>query len=258
MVLCVKMATINITKTQKLLREERKPMISYDNIAKVLYMRGLLRNITTMQIASNKNFVSIEFKTQQLLETFCIEGLLAKGLNIEFNPDKKKPPSEKHLLNISFLNIPPETPEHLLKEFLSIYADIEGTPLYVKKTRNRIEYTTGIGVYQVTRLYEHIPRPLKNMFGRTVCCIYDEQPEEKEKQAKRKREKFIKLQKKTKIITTPTSLTKPALTRMKKTTKDGKKLTAPPQQPTTTKKKTSDHKHPQNNNQKYRTTLEKQ
>ena len=132
-ILSVKTATANINKTQKLLRQERKSMISYDNIAKALYMKGPLRNINTIQIASNKNFVSMKFKTQQLMETFCREGLLVKGFNIEFNPDQKKPPPEKHLLNISFLNIPPETPEHLLTQFLSIYTDTEGTPLYVKK-----------------------------------------------------------------------------------------------------------------------------
>ena len=167
-------------------------MISYDNIAKALYMRGLSCNINTIQIASNKNFVSIKFKSQQLMETFCSEGLLVKGFNIEFNPDKKKPPPQKHLMNTSFSNIWPVTPEHLLTEFSSVYADIEGTPPYVKKSHNGIEYSTGICVYQVTRLYQHIPRPLKNMFGRTVCCIYDEQPEEKAKRAKREREELRK------------------------------------------------------------------
>ena len=64
-ILSVKTATANINKTQKLLRQERKSMISYDNIAKALYMKGPLHNINTIQIASNKNFVSMKFKTQQ-------------------------------------------------------------------------------------------------------------------------------------------------------------------------------------------------
>ena len=96
-------------------------------------------------------------------------------------------------MTTSFLNIPPETPEHFRTDFLNAYADIEGTPLCTKKIRNGVEYCTGTRVYQVTRQYQHIPRLSQNMFGRTIVCIYDKQPEEKENQErKKKRKKFQK------------------------------------------------------------------
>ena len=39
-----------------------------------------------------------------------------------------------------------------------------------------ITYCTGTRVYQVTKLHQHIPRKLYNMFGKTIICIYNDQP----------------------------------------------------------------------------------
>ena len=85
-------------------------------------------------------------------------------------------------MNVSFLNVPQETPDRLLTCYLNNYANIKGTPLYIKKSHDGIEYSTGIPVYQVTRLYQHIPRQ-QGMFGRTIVCIYDALPEEIKRQA---------------------------------------------------------------------------
>ena len=38
-----------------------------------------------------------------------------------------------------------------------------------------ITYCTGTRVYQVTKLHQHIPRKLYNMFGKTIICIYNDQ-----------------------------------------------------------------------------------
>lgn len=92
-------------------------------------------------------------------------------------------------MNISLLNVPPETPDHLLTDYLNSYADIQGAPLHVKKSHDGIDYSTGTRVYQITRLYQHTPRQ-QAMFGRIIVCIYDEQPEEKTRQANRKRHKM--------------------------------------------------------------------
>ena len=125
-------------------------------------MQGILSNINKIQITSNKNFVSIELKTQQLMETFCSEHLLVRGFNIELNPNKRKPPPQKKLSNISFLDIPAETREQLVTKFLTNYTDIEDFPRYVKKSQNGVEYSTGIRVYQVSRIYQHISQLLKS------------------------------------------------------------------------------------------------
>ena len=39
-----------------------------------------------------------------------------------------------------------------------------------------ITYCTGTRVYQVTKLHQHIPRKLYNMFEKTIICIYNDQP----------------------------------------------------------------------------------
>ena len=83
-------------------------------------------------------------------------------------------------MKISFLNIPPETPEQIVTDFLESYADIEGKPMYVQKIQNGKRYCTGTRVYQITKLYQHIPRRLPNMFGRTIICIYDLQTEQQQ------------------------------------------------------------------------------
>ena len=102
-IISVKTATANITRLQNMLKREQKPIIN---------KRGILRHTITIQIASNNNYLSIEFKTRQLMETFCSQTLPVQGYNITY-PDKKKSKPHKRLMNISFQNIPPETPEQL-------------------------------------------------------------------------------------------------------------------------------------------------
>ena len=124
--------------------------------------------------------LSVEFASQQLKELFCSEPLSIHGLNVTFYPDKRKSKPKKRLMNISFLNIPPEAPEQIVTDLIETYVDIEGKPLYVRKKHKGITYCTGTRVYQITKLYQHIPRRLPNMFGRTMMCIYDLQPEQQQ------------------------------------------------------------------------------
>ena len=139
-----------------------------------------MEHTITIQMAPNGNFTSIEFGTPQIMEQFCSEPLSIQGLNVAFYPDIKKNKPKKGLMNISLINIPPETPEQIVTEFLESYADIEGKPMYVQKTHNGKTYCTGTRVYQINKQYQHIPRRLPNMLGRTIICIYHIQPEEQE------------------------------------------------------------------------------
>ena len=75
-------------------------------------------------------------------------------------------------MNISFVNIPAETPDEPLTECLSQFANIVRNPLHIQKDHGGIPYSTGTRVYQVNRLYQHLPRHINNMFGRSVLCIY--------------------------------------------------------------------------------------
>ena len=124
-------------------------------------------------------------------------------------------------MNISFQNILPETPEQIIPEFLEMHADIEGSPFQVRKIYNSIEFCTGTRVYQVTRLYQHIPRRLPNMFGRSVVSIYDKQPEQKEYHQQNKKQRQNTYNKSTDNMS-PMPQTVTTSTQMKKQINHGK------------------------------------
>ena len=117
---------------QNIFRKDHKQPLTRDDFAEALFKRGVLRNIATIQISSNQNFVSIEFATKEMMETFCSRPLEIRSSTITFSLDNKKFRPLK-LLNISFLNVPPETQEDILTEFVNKYADIKGFPFYPKK-----------------------------------------------------------------------------------------------------------------------------
>ena len=129
----IKTVTAPIRPLQNIFRKEHKRSLNTDDFAEALLKRGALRNVITIQISSNQNFISIEFGTKQMMENFCTEPLEIVSFTITFSPDTKKhwPPE---LLNISFLNVPPETPENILTEYVNEYADIKGFPFYPKKS----------------------------------------------------------------------------------------------------------------------------
>ena len=53
------------------------------------------------------------------MEAFCTESLLVRRWNITFHPTKIFPREKNKLLNISFLNVPSETPDEHLTDFLN-------------------------------------------------------------------------------------------------------------------------------------------
>ena len=117
---------------QNIFMKEQKQLLDRNNLAKALSRPDILRAIITIQSFSNKNFVFIEFGTQQLMETFCQEPLRIRDFFIHFLHEQKKPRTQ-NILNISFLSIPPEMPEEILTEFLKEYGDIKGHPFHPKK-----------------------------------------------------------------------------------------------------------------------------
>ena len=173
----------NIKGLQKTLRRERDRFLDHNDFAEALDDRDVLRLTETIQVSSNKNFLSITFKSKEIMEAFCTEPLLVRGWNISFRPSKNFP-QKKKLFNISFLNIPSETPDEHLTDFLNQYADIVGTPLHIKKEYKGIYYMTGTRVYQVTKLHQDIPHILHNMFGRAILYIYHNHPMNQQRKTK--------------------------------------------------------------------------
>lgn len=74
---------------------------------------------------------------------------------------------------------PPKTPAQILTEYLNEFADLKGTVFYPREKDNGIKHCTGTRVYQVSKLHQHLPRMIQNMFSKTILCIYDEKPTEK-------------------------------------------------------------------------------
>ena len=65
-----KTATANIAKLQKIARRKHQN-ITYDHIAEALEAKNFLRHTITIQIASNGNFVSIEFLKKNIWNNFA-------------------------------------------------------------------------------------------------------------------------------------------------------------------------------------------
>ena len=106
-----------------------------------------------------------------------------RGSNINFRHSKNYPQKKKKLRNITFLNVPTETPDEHLTDFLNQYADSWHTTSHIKKDYNGIFYMTGTHVYQVKKLHQHIPCILPNMFGRkSYVYMTTNQSTNKEKQ----------------------------------------------------------------------------
>ena len=133
--------TTNIFNIQKELIENNKPPINRDDIAQALHQRNLLRQTKVIQISSNIKYLSIEFETSQIMETFCTEQLTINDTySITFLPDfRKRTRKQIELTYISFLNVPSEAEEDALTEFVEQHATVLGKPRYPRKKFMEIE-----------------------------------------------------------------------------------------------------------------------
>ena len=172
--------TANMSDIQKELLDNNQQPITREDIATALQNRNLLRQTKTIQISSNIKYVSIQFQTSQLMETFCTEPLTVKeNLQITFLPDfRKKLRIPIEPTYISFLNVPSEADEEALTQFVQQFATVLGFPRYPTKTHGDIEYFTGTRIYRVIKITKHIPR-FNFLFGRHIKCIYTGQPEQR-------------------------------------------------------------------------------
>ena len=70
--------TTNIKGLQKTLRRERDRFLDHNDFAEALDDRDVLRLTETIQVSSNKNFLSITFKSKEIMEAFCTEPSLVR------------------------------------------------------------------------------------------------------------------------------------------------------------------------------------
>lgn len=106
-----KTCTADMCITQDVQKENHAAPIDLKDIAEALHKRGLLRSTDSIQISLNGRFCSIKFKTVQLMQTFCTEGLtISENNTIYFKPDYRSRLTLTYTF-ISFLNVLLETEE---------------------------------------------------------------------------------------------------------------------------------------------------
>ena len=172
--------TPNLYDVQQTLKSENRGTINRKYIAHALHSRKLLCQTKVIQISSNLKYISIQFHTSMLMETFCTNPLTIKNFSLTFRPDFSKQPTRyNEPETISFLNVPSEADEDSMTQFVQQYAVVIGKPRYPVETINDIKYLTGARIYRVHSRREHIPRIVK-LFGRQIQCIYTQQPEQQE------------------------------------------------------------------------------
>ena len=124
-----------------------------------------------IRISSNLKYISIQFNTSMVMETFCTNPLKVKNFSISLKPDFSKRQTRYYKPEtISFKNVPAEADEDSMTPFVQQYAVVIGKPRYPIETINDIDYLTGTRIYKVHSRKEHIPRTNK-IFGRQTQCI---------------------------------------------------------------------------------------
>ena len=142
--------TANAFNMQQALKSENKEPLNRKDIAPALHNRNLLRQTKVIQISSNLKYISIQFNTSMIMETFCTNPLNVKDFSLSFKSDYSKRPTRHHEPEIlSFLNVPPEADEDSMTQFVQRYAVLIGRPRYPVETINDIEYLTRTRIYKV-------------------------------------------------------------------------------------------------------------
>ena len=87
----------------------------HSTVAEMLQEEGLLDEIDTIQISTCHRYISICFKSRQLLLEFCEKEHILQDLSIQFIPDYYE------RTRISIENLPIEIPDEKVCKFLLIY-----------------------------------------------------------------------------------------------------------------------------------------
>lgn len=156
--------TANMCIAQDVELEEKSVPSDKEDIAQTLHERNLLRLTDFIQISSKGRFYSIKFSTKQVMEIFCTEGLiLSEDIKIYFKPDFTPIP-KRTITFISFLNVPLETEEKYMTEFVKQYCHVHEFHYPIQKIGD-IKYLTGTRVYRISNIKEHFPKSV-HIFGR--------------------------------------------------------------------------------------------
>ena len=135
---------------QEELIANKKTIINSEDIAKSLNQRNLLRQTKVIQMSPNIKYISVQFNTSTLIETFCSEPLQVNDYSVPFLPDfRKRRRIYYDYTYISFLNVPSEADEEAMTDFVQQYTTVVGNPRYPVQLSDGIEYMTGTRVYRV-------------------------------------------------------------------------------------------------------------
>ena len=101
--------------------------ITHTIVAEMLHEEGLLHEIDTTQISTCHRYVSIYFKSRQLLLEFCKQEHTLLQKLIQFTPDYHE------RIRISIENLPIELPNEEVRNFLSTYTKPFAKTYYSRK-----------------------------------------------------------------------------------------------------------------------------
>lgn len=145
------------------------------DVAQALHHRNVLRVAESIQLSLNGRLCSIKFKTKEIMQTFCTEVLsLAENNTAYLKPDYKPTPKQRSYTFVSFLNVPLETEEKYMDEFVKQHFEFTKVD-YPKQQIDGTEYHTGTRVYWCTKIKHHLPKYV-HIFGRWTRVIYTGQP----------------------------------------------------------------------------------
>ena len=114
------------------------------------------------------------------MQTFCTEGLvISDNITVYFKPVYKLPPPTRNYTFVSFLNVPLETEEKDMNDFVRQYAEFRGVH-YPTQEIGDIKFHTGTRVYRCKKIKEHFPKAV-HIFGKWTKIMYNGQPARQKK-----------------------------------------------------------------------------
>ena len=151
--------TANIYHIQEQLINENLQPINSKDVVKAVHKRNLLRQTKVIQISSNIKYISIQFGTSTLMETFCSKPLQIDEFSVQFLPDfRKKRRRYYEYTCISLLNVPSEAEEEAMTYYVKQFTTVIENPQYPVKIVQGIQYMTGTQIYPVHSLNQHTSR----------------------------------------------------------------------------------------------------
>ena len=117
--------TADMSIAQDVKQENQVTPIDSKDAAQALHIRNLRRLTESIQISPSGRFWSIKFQTTQFMQTFCTGLTISENNTIYLRPDYK-PRQHRTYTFMSFLNVPLETEEKEMGDYIRQNCSVHG------------------------------------------------------------------------------------------------------------------------------------